>query len=138
MQVATNDFQLSPAVLAGAGVRDGATERLRHRLEAVADTEHRHAQVEQRRVELRRALGVHAGRTAGQHHRLRIAGLDLVDRRGVRNHLGEHPRLAHPASDQLGVLRTEIDDQTRDGAMRTPPAQSSGERLPSRRRTGRY
>ena len=115
MQFTANDFQLGSAVLAGAGVRDGATERLRHRLEAVADTEHRHAQVEQRRVELRRTLGVHAGRATGQHHRQRIAGLDLVDRGGMRDHLGEHPRLAHPAGDQLGVLRAEIDDQHRTG-----------------------
>ena len=62
-----------------------------------------------------RTLGVHAGRAAGQHDRLRIAGLDLVDRRGVRNDLGVHPRLAHPARDQLGVLRTEIDDENGTG-----------------------
>jgi hypothetical protein len=65
MQLTTNDFQLGSAVFAGAGVRDGAAERLGHRLKSVADTEHRHAKVEQRRVELRCALGVHAGRAAG-------------------------------------------------------------------------
>jgi hypothetical protein len=93
MKLAANDFQLGPAVLAGARVRDGAAERLGHRLEAIADAEHRDSEVEQRRVEPRGAVGVHAGGPAGEHHRLRIAGLDLLDRGGVRNDLGIHPGL---------------------------------------------
>ena len=50
------DVSVGAAVLAGAGAGDRAAERLRHRLEAVADAEHRDARVEQRRVELRGAL----------------------------------------------------------------------------------
>ena len=65
MQFTANDFQFCSAVFAGAGVRDGTAERLGHRLKSVTDTEHRHTKVEQRRVELRRAFGVHAGRAAG-------------------------------------------------------------------------
>ncbi len=64
-----SDAQLGAAVLAGAGARHGTAERLRHRLESVADAEHRNVEVEQRGVELRRAVGVHAGRPAGQHDR---------------------------------------------------------------------
>ncbi len=63
---------LGAAVLAGAGVGDRAAERLGHRLEAVADAEHRHPGLEQRRVDLRRAVGVHAGRAAGQDDRRRV------------------------------------------------------------------
>ena len=96
-------------------MRDGPAECLRHGLEAVADTEHRNVQIEQRRIQLRRTVGVHAGRAAGEHDGLRIAGLDLFDRRGVRDDLGEHPRLADAARDQLGVLRAEIDDENGAG-----------------------
>ena len=43
-----------------------AAERLRHRLEAVADAEDRDAGLEQRRVDVRARRRVHAGRAAGQ------------------------------------------------------------------------
>ena len=43
------DVQLRAAVLAVAGRADLAAERLRHQLVAVADAEHRHAELEQRR-----------------------------------------------------------------------------------------
>ena len=95
---------------------DRAAERLGHRLEAVADAEHRHTEVEQRGIQLRSAVGVHAGRPAGQHDGLRILGLDLLDARGVRDDLRIHPRLADAAGDQLRVLRAEVDHQ--DGAGR--------------------
>ena len=68
------DGQRGAAELALAGVRHLAAQRLRHRLEAVADAEHRHAGVEQRRVDLGRPRLVHAGRPAGQHDRGRVAG----------------------------------------------------------------
>ena len=80
MQFAAKDFQLGAAVLAGAGVGDGPAECLRHGLKPVADAEHRKAEVEQRRIELRGAVGVDAGRPTGKHDRQRIAGLDLLDR----------------------------------------------------------
>ena len=69
------------------------------------------AEVEQRGIQLRGALGVHTGRAAGQHDGLRILGLDLLDAGGVRDDLGVHPRLADPARDQLRVLRAEVDHQ---------------------------
>ena len=111
MQLPANDFQFGPAVFAGAGAGHGSAKRLGHRLEAVADAEHRQAEVEQRGIQLRGALGVDTGRAAGQHDGLRVLGLDLLDGRGVRDDLGVHPRLADPASDQLRVLRAEVDHQ---------------------------
>ena len=113
MQFAAKDFQFSPAVLAGAGVRDGPAERLRHGLKPVADPEYRHTEVEQRRIELRSAVGIDTGRSAGQHERLRVTGLDLLDRGGVRDDLRKNPRLAHTAGDQLRILCTEVDHQHR-------------------------
>ena len=147
MQLPASHFQLGAAVLTGAGARDGAAERLRHRLEAVADAEHRHAEVEHRRIELRCAVGVHAGRAAGQHDGLRILGLDLLDGRGVRDDLRVHPGLADPARDQLRVLRAEVDDEDRTGRGRRcdstglslvaantpiPPVEAPGEPLACR------
>ena len=121
MQFSADDIQLGAAEFTGAGVRDGAAQCLGHRLEAVADPEHRDVEIEQRRVELRRAVGVHAGRPAGQDDCARVARLDLIDGRGVRDDFGEHPRLPHPPCDELGVLGTEIDHQHRAGSSRIHP-----------------
>ena len=51
------------------GALDGAAEGERHGLEAVADAEGGHAGVEQRRVDARRALGVHRRRPAREDDR---------------------------------------------------------------------
>ncbi len=123
MQLAASHFQLGPAVLAGAGAGHGATERLRHRLEAVADAEHRDTQVEQRGVQLGSTVGVHTGGSTGEHDRLRVLRLDLLDTGGVRDDLGIHPRLPHPPGDELRVLRSEVDHEhwTLRGGLRFHP-----------------
>lgn len=113
MQFAAKDFQLGAAVFAGAGVGDGPAQRLGHGLKPVTDAEHRHPEVEQRRVDLGRAVGVDAGRPTGEHQRHWVAGLDVLGRGGVRNDLGENPRLADPTGDQLRVLRAEVHDEHR-------------------------
>ena len=69
-------------------------------------------------IELRGAVGVHAGRATGQHDGLRVLGLDLVDGRGVRDDLRVHPRLADPPRDQLRILRAEVDHEHRTGRGR--------------------
>ena len=124
------DVELGPAVLPVAGRRDLPAEVLRHQLVAVADPEHRDAEVEQPRVDLRRALLVDAQRAAGQDDAGRALRRELGSRQVVRDDLGVDVRLAHPPGDQLGVLRPEIDDE--DGARvgHRPP---SG---PSRRAAG--
>ncbi|SLH08199.1 Uncharacterised protein [Mycobacteroides abscessus subsp. abscessus] len=126
VQHATVDVEFGAAVLAGAGVGHRAAERLRHRLEAVADAEDRQVQVEQPRIQLRRALGVHAGRATGQDHRERLLRRDLLHRGGMGNHLGVDARLADPASDQLGVLGTEVDDEDRSLGFCHRPSLVSG------------
>ena len=99
------------AVLAGAGVRDRAAERLRHRLEAVADAEHRHVAVEQAGVEPGGARLVHTGRPAGQDDRRRVLRQHLGHRHRVRHDLGVDPRLTDPPGDELGVLGAEVDNE---------------------------
>jgi hypothetical protein len=58
----------------------GAAERGGHRLEPVADAERRDAGLEQRRVELRRVVGVDARRATGEDDRRGLAGDDLLGR----------------------------------------------------------
>jgi hypothetical protein len=135
MQLSPSHFQLGSAVLAGAGASDRPAERLRHRLKAVTDSEHRHAQVEDLGVQLRRALFVDTGRAPGQHDGLRVARLDLLDGGGMRNDLRKHPRFADPSRDQLRILRSEVDHQ--HGTGRTcchPDSLVSGATAPARRR----
>ena len=64
-------------------------------------------------VERRRTLDVHALRAARQDDRRRGALLHLGGGDAVRHDLGVHPQLAHAPGDELGVLRTEVDDQRR-------------------------
>ncbi len=106
-------LQIGAPVLPGAGLLHGAAQGVGHRLEAVADAQHRHPRLEQRRVDARSIRRIHAGRATGQHDRSRLAGEEIPDRRGVWHHLGVHLRLADPSRDQLGVLRPEVDDQNR-------------------------
>src|SRR5690606_34743122 len=101
------------AVLALTRVRHLAAERLRHDLEAVADAERRDAELEDRGVERRRALGVHRRRPAREDDRDGILRAHLVGRDAVWDELAEHTRLADAAGDQLGVLCAEVDDENR-------------------------
>ena len=103
--------QLGRPELTLPGVGDLTTEGLGHRLEAVADAEHRHPGREQRGVDLGRPRVVHARRAAGQHDRGRVAGQHVGDRQGVRHDLGVDLRLPHPAGDELGVLGSEVHHQ---------------------------
>ena len=75
-----------------------------------------HAEVVDRRVERRRALDVDALRAAGQDQRRRLRGR-RPRRRVMRfgHDLGVDAQLAHPAGDELGVLRAEVDDE--DGVL---------------------
>ena len=103
-------------VLAQSGVGDLAAERLRHHLEAVADAERRHAEVEDARVERRGALLVHRRRAAREDDAHRVLRRDLGGGCRVRDDLAVDARLAHAARDQLRVLRAEVDDE--HGALR--------------------
>ena len=117
MQFTANHIQIGSAVFAGAGSGHGSAQGLRHGLKPIADAEHRQPQVEHPRIELGGAVGVDTGRPAGQHDRLRVFGLDLLQRGGMRDHLGEDPGLPDTTRDQLRVLGAEIDHQ--DGARRS-------------------
>ena len=58
--------QLRAAELADLGAFHAAAELARQQLHAVTDPEHRDSELEQPRVQRRRAVGVHRGRAAGE------------------------------------------------------------------------
>lgn len=116
--VGLGDPQRCASELATTGVGDLAAQCGGHALIAVADTEHRDAQIHERGVDRGRILGVDRRRTTGQDQRGRVLRLDLVDRCRMRDHLGVDPRLTHPPRDQLRILRTEVDDEDRGDVVR--------------------
>ena len=105
------DLDGRAAVLTLTRLRDGPAERRGHRLEAVADAEHRHPGLEQRRVDERGARRVHRRRAAGQDDRGRVLGQQVRDGRRVRHDLGVDVGLADASGDQLRVLRAEVHDE---------------------------
>ena len=104
------------AVLAAAGAGDLAAELERHELRAVADAEHRDAEVVDAGVDARGALDVDRRGTTAEDHARGPPCRDLGCGDRVGHDLGVDVRLAHPPRDQLGVLRAEVDDE--DGVER--------------------
>ena len=80
------------------------------RLHAVTDAEHRDPELQQLRIEPRRALRVDGRRAAGEDQALRAAPAHLLHADVVRQQLGEHAALAHAARDQLRVLPAVVED----------------------------
>ena len=99
------------AILAERRLINRAAKLIRHNLEAIADTEHRDAGLEDLLVDARGAGFEHGGRAAGQDDGLRILGKHLVGGHGMGHKLGIHVGFAHATRDKLGVLRAEIDDE---------------------------
>ena len=85
-------------------------QMVRHKLHAVADAEHRYAQVEQSRVGLVFAV-VHGIWAAGKDDAFGVEGLDVGQRHVVGVQLAIHMGFAHAAGDELGDLRTEVEDE---------------------------
>ena len=104
------DGQPRAAELADLGALDPPAERQHERLHAVADAEHGDPELEQLRIQPRRALRVHGGGAAGEDQALRVAAADLLDADVVRQQLGEDAALAHAAGDQLRVLPAVVED----------------------------
>ncbi len=112
---------LGVTVLAGARATHGATQGVRHRLEAVADTQDGHTGLENRGIDRGRALLVHGGRAAGQDDGGRLLGEHVRHAHGVGDDLRVDVGLAHAARDQLGILRAEVDDEDGMHVSSVPP-----------------
>ena len=104
------DRELRAPELADLGALDAPAERQRDELHAVTDAQHRDAELEQLRVEPRRAVGVHRRRAAAEDQALRPAPRDLLGADVVGQQLAEDAALAHAPGDQLRVLAAVVED----------------------------
>ena len=102
---------LGVAELAMRARLDLAAELDRHREHAVADAEHRHAELEHRLGRAQLVLLVGRGVAAREDDSLRRELAHELVADVVRMDLAEDVRLAHAPGDQLRDLRAEIEDQ---------------------------
>ena len=102
---------LGAAELAVMAALDHAAELRRHRLLAVADAEDRHPGVIDRGRRQRRTGVEHRGRPAGEDHPFRPQRLEGLVRLLERHDLAIDLLLADAPGNELGDLRSEIDDQ---------------------------
>ena len=105
--------------LGDTGPLDLAAQFQRHQLHAVADAQRRDAEVEDARVDARRAFYVHRRGPPAEDDGVRIASAHLLGCHLVPDELGVHTTLAHATGDQLRVLPTEIHDEHRPLLRRT-------------------
>jgi hypothetical protein len=99
------------AILALGGALDAGAEQVSGELEPVTDAQDGHADIEERGVHARRARAVDAGRAAREDDRPRGHPPELAQGEVEGMDLAVHAALADPARDELGVLRSEIEDQ---------------------------
>ena len=90
--------------------RDFAAKRVRHQLHPVTDAEHGNAGLVDPRFAVRRSTLRDALRPTRQHDACRRAPHDLAERRIERKNLGIDRQLAKTSRDQLGELRSEVED----------------------------
>ncbi len=103
--------ELGLAVLGDAALGHPAAEGVGEELLAVADPQHRDAELEDVRVEAGGALGVHALGSAREDDRAGRAVADLAGGDRVGHDLGVDVGLAHATGDELRVLGAEVDDE---------------------------
>ena len=103
--------ELGGTVLAPLRGHHVAPEQIAHGLHAVADAEQRDARLEEPLVR-QRGLVVVDARWAAREHDALVAGREHVfDRLGARQDFRVDTQLSDPAGDELGVLRTEVEDR---------------------------
>ena len=106
------DFGVAEFTMVGEA--DDTAQLLRHRLHAVADAQHRHAQLEHGVRHAHGAFFVGRGVAAGQDDALQALG-QLLAHEGVvdvaRVHFGIDAGFADATGDQLGDLRTVVQDE---------------------------
>src|SRR3989442_2294962 len=104
-------FQPRRSVLAVRAAIDGPSHQLGHELQPVTDAEDRHDQLEDLRIDHRRAGLLDAVGAAGEDDALAPEGADLLERHRAGMELAIDVQLADPSGDQLRVLRPEVEDQ---------------------------
>src|SRR5688572_18224717 len=87
------------------------TQHLRHQLHAVANAQQRDAKLEDLRVAPRRSCLRDAHWPAGEDDPGSVRSPELLNRCVERDDLGVDRELTQTTSDELRVLRTEIQDE---------------------------
>lgn len=105
------DRQRGAAVLTLPRLGHRAPQRLRHRLEAVADSEHRDPRLKQRGIKLRSLVSINGGGPSRQNDGGRPPGDDLIDRRVRTDDLGIDVSLTDAPGDELRVLGAKVHDE---------------------------
>ena len=127
------ELEVRTAELPHLGALDVAAQAQHDRLHPVADAQHGDPELEQLGIELGGARRVDGRGPAGEDEPLGGAPADLLGADVVGQQLGEHPALAHPAGDELGVLAPVVEDHDLVGRQR-PLRGELGERLVGRQR----
>ncbi len=105
-----DDIDLGVAVLAGGRGFDLAAEVVHDELQPVADAEDGDAEREHGGIGGGSIGVIDRARAAGEDDAQRIERAELIERRGAGKHDGEDVELADAARDELGVLRTEVEN----------------------------
>ena len=92
---------------------DRSAEMIDNGLLAITDAQDRHGRVEHLRGCLRACTFMDTCRSAGQDNRLRLDAGDGLGAVLKRDDFAVDAGFAHPAGDQLGDLRPEVDDEHR-------------------------
>ena len=83
---------------------------MRDQLSAITNTQNRHTRFVHLGVKPRCALNMHTLWPTRQDDGGRVLGRDLFGRDGMRDDFGVHLVFAHPTSNELCVLRTEVNN----------------------------
>ena len=86
-------------------------ESLRQNLKTVADAEHGNVEVENCRVENRRAFFVDTARATRENDRQWLLSGNLAGSYVVMNNFGIDTSLTNPAGNQLGILSAKINNE---------------------------
>ena len=106
-----DDLDVGPAELGRMPALDRAPELVAERLLSVADGEDRHAARDDQFGRARAGRLWNRSRAAGENHRVGLQPLERLARFGERMDFAIDPGLPHPASDELGDLGAEVDDE---------------------------
>ena len=108
-RIRTDDVQHRPSILTGERVFDLAAVAVREILGAIADAQQRQLAFHAVQIQLRRVRVAYGARTAGQDDSFHgvIQGRHLVEGK----YFAKNIQFTQPATDQLGHLGTEIENQ---------------------------
>ncbi|MNC21047.1 hypothetical protein D3C75_690160 [compost metagenome] len=106
--VACGELHVSLAVFPLRGPFHLAVQLECHQLHAVADAQHRNAQIVDSRVNMRRPLRIHTGRPSGEYNALRRKRLEPVQRNIVRQQFAVHSQIPDTSCNQLVVLAAKV------------------------------